>query len=145
MQQKSSTTSMCGQDGTMHHVVCILYSTEHNQCHYTFSCNKESLCILSCAFSTLNFKHIQFVLIVFHTLTFFCCCQKQNGVSPVHLASQNGHTEVVDLLVQVGADINLATTDEVHVSTLTLSSSVAVVVETNLRCFEFVLYDLHFN
>ena len=37
----------------------------------------------------------------------------QDGFSPVFVASQNGHTEVVDLLVQAGADIHLATT-EVH-------------------------------
>ena len=56
----------------------------------------------------------------------------QDGASPVCVASQNGHTEVVDLLVQAGADIHLATT-KVHVSTHTVSSSVAAVVETNVR------------
>ena len=43
----------------------------------------------------------------------------QRGFSPVYVASKNGHTEVVDLLVQAGADIHLATTDEVHVSIYT--------------------------
>ena len=47
----------------------------------------------------------------------------QDGVSPVYVASQYGHTDVVDLLVQAGADIHLATT-EVHVSSHTVSSSV---------------------
>ena len=37
----------------------------------------------------------------------------QDGFSPVYVASQKGHTEVVDLLIQAGADINLATTDQV--------------------------------
>ncbi|CAI8051566.1 Ankyrin-2 [Geodia barretti] len=37
-------------------------------------------------------------------------CDK-NGCSPVYGASQNGHTDVVDLLVQAGADIHLATTE----------------------------------
>ena len=46
-------------------------------------------------------------------------------------ASQEGHTEVVDLLVQAGADIHLASTDEVHVSTHTVSSSVAAVIGTD--------------
>ena len=55
----------------------------------------------------------------------------QDGYSPVFVASQKGHTEVVDLLVQAGADIHLATTDEVHVSTHTVSSSVAAVVGTD--------------
>ena len=69
----------------------------------------------------------------------------QNGFSPVYGASQNGHTEIVDLLVQAGADIHLATTEEVPVSTHTMSSSVAAVVETNVRLIEFVVYDLHFH
>ena len=54
----------------------------------------------------------------------------QGGISPVYAASKNDHTEVVDLLVQAGADIHLAAT-KVHVSTHTVSSSVAAVVETN--------------
>ena len=37
----------------------------------------------------------------------------QNGFSPVYVASEEGHTNVVELLVQAGADIHLATTDEV--------------------------------
>ena len=62
----------------------------------------------------------------------------QNGYSPVYVASQEDHTEIVDLLVQAGADIHLATI-EVHVNTHTVSSSVAAVVETNVRlvvCFD---------
>ena len=69
---------------------------------------------------------------------------KQDGVSPVYAASKKGHTEVVDLLVQAGADIHQATT-KVHVSTHTVSSSVAVVVETNVRLIEFVVCDLHIH
>ena len=47
------------------------------------------------------------------------------------MASHEGHAKVVDLLVQAGADIHLVT--KVHVSTHTVSSLVAVVVETNIR------------
>ena len=97
--------------------------TDHNKRHKSFSCNKDSLCVLSSAGSALNFRHIESVLIVFHTQTIFCCCQTQDGFSSVHAASENGHTEVVDLLVQAGADIHLPTTDEVHVSTHRVSSS----------------------
>ena len=92
----------------------------------------------------MNLRHIKSVLIVFHSLTIFCCCQTQDGGSPVYAASENGHTEVVDLLVQAGADIHLATT-KVLASTHTLSSSVAAVVETNVRLIEFVVYGLHFH
>ena len=38
----------------------------------------------------------------------------------MYTASENGHTEVVDLLVQAGADIHLATTAKVCVSTYIL-------------------------
>ena len=143
MQQKSSTTSMYGHDWTMHHVVCILCCTDHNQYHETFSCYKDSLCVLSSACSALNFRHFESVLIVFHTLTIFCCCETQIGVSPVYVASQNGHTEVVDLLIMAGADIHLAST-KVHISIHTVSSSTAAaVVETNVRLIEFLVYDIH--
>ena len=74
-------------------------------------------------------------------VSFFTCMQ--GGFSPVFVASQKGHTEIVDLLFQAGADIHLATT-EVHVSTYTVSSSLAAVVETNVRLIEFVVYDFHF-
>ena len=76
---------------------------------------KITVCLFS-ACSALNIQHIESVLIVFHTLTIFCCCQTQNGFSPVYAASQEDHTEVVHLLVQAGADIHLVTTEEVHVS-----------------------------
>ena len=35
----------------------------------------------------------------------------QGGVSPVLVACTNRHTDVVDLLVEAGADIHLATTE----------------------------------
>ena len=36
----------------------------------------------------------------------------QGGFSPLYAASQEGHTEIVDLLVRAGADVNQAA--EVH-------------------------------
>ena len=49
----------------------------------------------------------------------------QNGLSPVYVASLKGHTDVVELLVQAGADIHLATTDdEVSDDNYTVSFSV---------------------
>ena len=59
----------------------------------------------------------------------------------MYVASEFGHTDVVDLLVKAGAVIHLATT-EVHVSSHTDSSSVGAVVETNVRLSESVS-DLH--
>ena len=34
----------------------------------------------------------------------------QNGTSPLYVASQEGHSEVVDVLVKAGADVNQAWT-----------------------------------
>ena len=34
----------------------------------------------------------------------------QDGRTPVYIASYNGHTDLVDLLVEAGADIHLAET-----------------------------------
>ena len=99
----------------MHHVVCILGCTD-NITRLSHVTNIHCVCVCgSSACSALNFRHIESLLIVFHTLIIFCCCQTQDGYSPVYVASQNGHGEVVDILVQAGADIHLATT-EVHVS-----------------------------
>ena len=43
---------------------------------------------------------------------FYCIhFNTQNGANAVFVASLNGHKDVVDLLVQAGADINLATTE----------------------------------
>ena len=52
----------------------------------------------------------------------------QNGCSPVYVASEYGHTDVVDLLVQAGADIHLATTDEVYINTH------SVLLSSNSSC-----------
>ena len=35
------------------------------------------------------------------------------GATPVYVASMEGHEDVVDLLIQAGADLNLATSNEV--------------------------------
>ena len=73
-------------------------------------------CVLSCYCE--NDRHTP-IFIVRSKL--FCT---QNGSSPVYVASHEGHTDVVELLVQAGADIHLATTDEVSDDSHTVSSSV---------------------
>ena len=42
----------------------------------------------------------------------------QDGVSPLYVASRNGYTEIVDLLVRAGADVNQA--DKVHIVLIAL-------------------------
>ena len=51
-----------------------------------------------------------FQLIFMHFLD-MCIFTKQNGFSPVYIASQNGHADTVDVLVKAGADVNLANID----------------------------------
>ena len=114
----------------------------HSYCMFSFSCNKNSLCVVLCMFC-VEFQTGLSLCWLYFILRQSCFCQTQDGASPVNAASWNGHTEVVDLLVQGGADINLATTDEVHVSTHTVLSLIAAIVETNVKLIEFVVYDLH--
>ena len=35
----------------------------------------------------------------------------QDGGSPLYVASQEGHSDVVDILLKAGADVHLATTE----------------------------------
>ena len=117
----------------------ILISTDHTHKRRNMHCFMSSWAGWLSHYSVLYFTVWEHDLYV---CTF--CCQTQNGGSPVYAASQNGHIEVVDLLVQAGADINLATT-KVHVNTHTVFSSIAAVVETNVRFIEFAAYDLYFH
>ena len=41
----------------------------------------------------------------------FVLLTPQGGFTPVYVASQEGHTEVVDVLVRAGADVHQATTE----------------------------------
>ena len=92
--------------------------------------NSSGKCVCDC-WAQLNHKYLPPPPVSFFT-------PMQDGASPVYAASKKGHTEVVDLLVEAGADIHLATA-KVLVSTHTVSSSVAAVVETNVRLITFVL------
>ena len=70
---------------------------------YVYNVNSGYQC------SSLLLTNIDFIS---HTvLKYIFHCQSQVGNSPVYFASQNGHTDVVGLLVKKGADIHLATTE----------------------------------
>ena len=47
------------------------------------------------------------------TSTSFSELYIQDGLSPLYVASHEGHTDVVDILLRKGADVNQTTTDEV--------------------------------
>ena len=59
----------------------------------------------------------------------------QNGCSPVYVGSQYGHSDVVDQLVQAGADIHLATT-KVHINIHSVLLSSNSSCETYVRLIE---------
>ena len=73
---------------------------------------------------------------LFHEMTNKCTCQCivkeyifpiQNGFSPLYFASQNGHTDVVDILLRKGADVNQTTTNEVCAYNKPLCLSVPIM------------------
>ena len=59
----------------------------------------------------------------------------QKGLTPLYVASQNGHSQVAELLLSKGADINLP--EQVHVCFSPTSPSIqrplAVACPTNLQ------------
>ena len=56
----------------------------------------------------------------------------QGGYSPLYVASQEGHTDVVDILLMKGADVNQTTTTEV-------CATINLCVYPNMRCILFQL------
>ena len=48
--------------------------------------------------------------------------RKEDGCTALHMASQDGHPEVVRSLVRAGADVNLAKTDEYASSPLIIAA-----------------------
>ena len=47
------------------------------------------------------------------TINIYFFAYLQKGCSPLYVASQEGHTDVVDILLRKGADVNQTTTNEV--------------------------------
>ena len=56
----------------------------------------------------------------------------QDGFSALFVASQEGHTDVVDILVEAGADVNQATT-EVQIHTCKKYVNYSLVPRLSLR------------
>ena len=54
-------------------------------------------------------RHVCVFIILLTQTALLYVIKTQNGMTPVHFASDKGHTDVVDVLVQAGADIHLAT------------------------------------
>ena len=57
------------------------------------------------ASQTMSVTKIQVILHMYNALSFF----QQDGYTPLYLASEEDHPEVVDILLKNGADPNLAT------------------------------------
>ena len=76
----------------------------------------------------------------------------QGGVSPLYMASKNGHTEIVDLLVRAGADVNQANKVRIvlvplvsvcHMCTYTMSCSLAHNLDTLLSVVVRIYMYIH--
>ena len=50
------------------------------------------------------------LIFVVRYYTDYCWFNGQGGFSPVYVASQEGHTSTVDLLIEAGAKIHVAST-----------------------------------
>ena len=51
---------------------------------------------------------LSILLVVIHLYLHVIIPLSQDGVTPLFMASQKGHSEVVNILIRDGADINLA-------------------------------------
>ena len=66
--------------------------------------------------STLKFHAFRFLTTlkksecIYHFFPSFRFLYTQDGISPLYVACQNGHEEIVDTLLMNGANVNLATT-----------------------------------
>ena len=63
----------------------------------------------------------------------------QDGITPLYVASGQGQTDVVNILIRNGADINLAS--NVHCITVQVSAAMVVIVHL-LACSCFLLASL---
>ena len=55
---------------------------------------------------------LQIIVKGLYTVTMYMCAHplSQNGLSPLYVSSQEGHTEIVEILLKSGANPNLTTT-----------------------------------
>ena len=53
---------------------------------------------------------IRYCLIIVVRYMDYCWFNEQEGFSPVYAASQEGHTSTVDLLIEAGAKVHVAST-----------------------------------
>ena len=82
-------------------VVCSVVVLERGVCLHAFLPN-EAMNVYTTIFSIPIATYGYGELHMIHSY-------EQGGVSPLHTASEEGHTEIVDTLLRRGADPNLAT------------------------------------
>ena len=62
---------------------------------------------------------IAVVFKVHGSVCFHCSCSlSQDGVTPLYMACQNGHSDEVDILIRCGANVNQARDVRLHIPSL---------------------------
>ena len=93
----------------------LVYSTNQYMKYYYTSCKTIHTPItcrtLVCVIVVLNLNHFLVCLYKICINNYnILSSTAQNGTSPLYIASQNGHTQIVELLLRKGADPNLTYT-----------------------------------
>ena len=94
------------------HITCVCLTVEQAK---NFKCIRVNVCDMY-PFSLLSLVMCSTSILVVNFFIFFSLTFLQDGGTPLYMASQNGHTSVVDILLRHGADPNIATTVSVEIS-----------------------------
>ena len=105
-----------------------------------------------CSFITVTHAYIPQCNMLLHHSSMCCILlfALQNGCTPLYVASQEGHTEIVDILLKSGADPNLACTVRVQacdsISIASVYTPTSHITKKAVRtCYCILVYRIAFT